>query len=233
MLSVGEIRSTARQILNGKWKDAALLNVIPVLIAIIFTGEASNTLDFFGIEFFDQNVVNEATEYSMNNFINFKSIIVDLVTILFATGVAFTLLDLVRNSQFKIDPLSDSLRIFKQGHVIQVLAIYIITGFFVILWSLLLIIPGIIASLAYSQAYYIYKDSEANGENLTVMDCISRSKELMAGYKGKLFLLELSFIGWHLIGALTFGLGYLFITPYIQTAKAVFYNDLLDNSQVY
>lgn len=49
MLSVGEIRSTARQILNGKWKDAALLNVIPVLIAIIFTGEASNTLDFFGI----------------------------------------------------------------------------------------------------------------------------------------------------------------------------------------
>ncbi|API88656.1 hypothetical protein BKP56_04850 [Marinilactibacillus sp. 15R] len=233
MLSVGEIRSTARQILNGKWKDAALLNVIPVLIAIIFTGEASNTLDFFGIEFFDQNVVNEATEYGMNNFINFKSIIVDLVTILFATGVAFTLLDLVRNSHSKIDPLSDSLRIFKQGHVIQVLAIYIITGFFVILWSLLLIIPGIIASLAYSQAYYIYKDSEANGENLTVMDCISRSKELMAGYKGKLFLLELSFIGWHLIGALTFGLGYLFITPYIQTAKAVFYNDLLDNSQVY
>lgn len=233
MLSVGEIRSTARQILNGKWKDAALLNVIPVLIAIIFTGEASNTLDFFGIEFFDQNVVNEATEYSMNNFINFKSIIVDLVTILFATGVAFTLLDLVRNSHSKIDPLSDSLRIFKQGHVIQVLAIYIITGFFVILWSLLLIIPGIIASLAYSQAYYIYKDSEANGENLTVMDCISRSKELMDGYKGKLFLLELSFIGWHLIGALTFGLGYLFITPYIQTAKAVFYNDLLDNSQVY
>lgn len=233
MLSVGEIRSTARQILNGKWKDAALLNVIPVLIAIIFTGEASNTLDFFGIEFFDQNVVNEATEYGMNNFINFKSIIVDLVTILFATGVAFTLLDLVRNSHSKIDPLSDSLRIFKQGHVIQVLAIYIITGFFVILWSLLLIIPGIIASLAYSQAYYIYKDSEANGENLTVMDCISRSKELMDGYKGKLFLLELSFIGWHLIGALTFGLGYLFITPYIQTAKAVFYNDLLDNSQVY
>ncbi|SFK41950.1 Uncharacterized membrane protein [Marinilactibacillus piezotolerans] len=233
MLSVGEIRSTARQILNGKWKDAALLNVIPVLIAIIFTGEASNTLDFFGIEFFDQNVVNEATEYGMNNFINFKSIIVDLVAILFATGVAFTLLDLVRNSHSKIDPLSDSLRIFKQGHVIQVLAIYIITGFFVILWSLLLIIPGIIASLAYSQAYYIYKDSEANGENLTVMDCISRSKELMAGYKGKLFLLELSFIGWHLIGALTFGLGYLFITPYIQTAKAVFYNDLLDNSQVY
>lgn len=178
-------------------------------------------------------MVNEATEYGMNNFINFKSIIVDLVTILFATGVAFTLLDLVRNSHSKIDPLSDSLRIFKQGHVIQVLAIYIITGFFVILWSLLLIIPGIIASLAYSQAYYIYKDSEANGENLTVMDCISRSKELMDGYKGKLFLLELSFIGWHLIGALTFGLGYLFITPYIQTAKAVFYNDLLDNSQVY
>lgn len=233
MLSVGEIRSTARQILNGKWKDAALLNVIPVLIAIIFTGEASNTLDFFGIEFFDQNMVNEATEYGMNNFINFKSIIVDLVTILFATGVAFTLLDLVRNSHSKIDPLSDSLQIFKQGQVIQVLAIYIITGFFVILWSLLLIIPGIIASLAYSQAYYIYKDSEANGENLSVMDCISRSKELMAGYKGKLFLLELSFIGWHLIGALTFGLGYLFITPYIQTAKAVFYNDLLDNSQVY
>lgn len=233
MLSVGEIRRTARQILNGKWKDAALLNVIPVLIAIIFTGEASNTLDFFGIEFFDQNMVNEATEYGMNNFINFKSIIVDLVTILFATGVAFTLLDLVRNSHSKIDPLSDSLRIFKQGHVIQVLAIYIITGFFVILWSLLLIIPGIIASLAYSQAYYIYKDSEAKGENLSVMDCISHSKELMAGNKGKLFLLELSFIGWHLIGALTFGLGYLFITPYIQTAKAVFYNDLLDNSQVY
>lgn len=53
----------------------------------------------------------------------------------------------------------------------------------------------------------------------------------MDGNKGKLFVLELSFIGWHFIGGLTFGLGYLFITPYIQTAKAVFYNDLLDETQ--
>lgn len=231
MLPVGEIRRKARQILEGKWREVALLNIIPVLIAILFAGAATNTLDFFGLGFSDDNMVNEVTNYGMDNFIGFKRLIIDIVTMLFATGVSFTLLDLVRNSYYKIDPLSDALRIFKQGQIVSVIAIHIISGFFIILWSFLFIIPGIIAALAYSQAYYIYKDSEATGENLSALDCISRSKELMDGNKGKLFVLELSFIGWHFIGGLTFGLGYLFITPYIQTAKAVFYNDLLNETQ--
>lgn len=230
MITVGETKRRAKQLLNGNWRNAALLNVIPVLIALLLAGGVTETLDIIGMGASNQELVNEGVNLGLSYFVDFKEILVNLITILFTTAVSFTLLDLVRNPAYRIDPLNDSLRILKNGHAIQILAIYVITWVFTFLWSLLLIIPGIIAAYAYSQAYYIYKDSEANGENLSPTDCISQSKELMRGHKGRLFLLELSFIGWHILALFTFGLAYLFLTPYIETSKAVFYQDLLENS---
>ena len=87
------------------------------------------------------------------------------------------------------------------------------------LWSLLLIIPGIINAYSYALTPYIVHDNPGMSE----FDCLKRSQELMKGYKWKLFLLDLSFIGWMFLCVLTLGIGLLWLVPYMQTAHAEFY----------
>lgn len=102
------------------------------------------------------------------------------------------------------------------------LVMNLLTSLFVMLWTMLLIIPGIIAALSYSMAPYILlEDPDCSG-----YEAMKRSKELMNGHKGELFTLELSFIGWDLLCALTLGIGYLWLNPYKNAAKASFYREL-------
>jgi len=93
---------------------------------------------------------------------------------------------------------------------------------FCILWSLLLIIPGIIATIRYSQAYFILKDNPT----ISVLDTLKQSSEMMQGYKNDYFLLQLSFIGWGILCILTLGIGFLWLTPHIKTSNAIFYREL-------
>lgn len=93
------------------------------------------------------------------------------------------------------------------------------TSLLIFLWTLLLIIPGIIASYRYALAPYLM----AENPDMGVMEAIARSKELMNGNKWRLFCLELSFIGWHLLCALTLSIGYLWLAPYQNAAKTAFY----------
>jgi uncharacterized membrane protein len=102
------------------------------------------------------------------------------------------------------------------------LVLYLLITLFTLLWMLLLIIPGIIASFRYSQAYFILNDNPGMG----AMEAIRLSSELMNGQKWKLFLLNLSFIGWILLGIITLGIGFIWIMPYMMTASANFYEDL-------
>ena len=99
---------------------------------------------------------------------------------------------------------------------------------FIFLWMLLLIIPGIIASIAYSQTFYILAEDDTIGS----MDALRKSKEMMNGYKWKYFCLVLRFVGWFLLCILTFGIGFLWLSPYIQVSYAKFYEDLKTNQAV-
>jgi uncharacterized membrane protein len=105
----------------------------------------------------------------------------------------------------------------------KALAIYFLTLIFILLWALLLIIPGIIASYAYSQTWYLL----ANDPSLDAMEAIRRSKAMMQGHKWRLFCLVLRFIGWSLLCVLTLGIGLLWLIPYMSTSMACFHNDLL------
>ena len=96
----------------------------------------------------------------------------------------------------------------------------ILTAVFTFLWSLLLFIPGIIKRYAYSQAMYII----AENPNLGGREALKLSEEMMKGHKMELFVLELSFLGWHLLGAMTFFIGYIWIAPYINATMANYYN---------
>lgn len=92
------------------------------------------------------------------------------------------------------------------------------------LWALLLIVPGIIKYYSYSMTDYVLHDNP----ELKYNGAIDRSIELMKGHKMKLFMLDLSFIGWILLGILTCGIGMLWVYPYWLTSRAAFYNDLLE-----
>ena len=98
---------------------------------------------------------------------------------------------------------------------------------FTALWTLLFIVPGIVKGYAYSMAYYISLDHPEWGWK----ECIEESKRITQGHKGELFVLDLSFIGWYIVGSLCFGIGTLWVSPYHYTAKANYYEALKANSQ--
>jgi uncharacterized membrane protein len=132
-------------------------------------------------------------------------------------GIAIFSLAISRNQEAKVHQVFDGF-----NHFGKALATYLLMLLFIILWSLLLIIPGIIAGLSYSMAFYIFADNPT----INAMEAIDRSKQMMYGYKWKLFLLQLSFIGWGLLCLLTFGIGFLWLMPYMQISFAKFYDDI-------
>ena len=103
-----------------------------------------------------------------------------------------------------------------------------LVGLFTFLWSLLFIVPGIVKGLAYSQTFFIINENP----ELTGKQAIDASQEMMRGHKGELFGLDLSFLGWYLLGAFPV-LGYavqLWSRPYIATTKTLYYEHLLAQS---
>ena len=91
----------------------------------------------------------------------------------------------------------------------------ILIAIFTFLWSLLFIIPGIVKAYSYAMTPYIVHDNP----EMPVRECIRQSQRMMKGYKMKLFLLDLSFIGWILLGIFSFGIGLLWVLPYMETAR--------------
>lgn len=98
----------------------------------------------------------------------------------------------------------------------------LLRGLYIVLWTLLLIIPGIIKMLSYSMTPFIL----AENPNLTASQAIDLSKQMMEGHKMDLFILNLTFIGWYLLNTLTLGIGSLWLNPYVNASYAAFYREL-------
>ena len=98
---------------------------------------------------------------------------------------------------------------------------------FTFLWSLLLVIPGIVKALSYFMTPYILAESK----NVTATDALKLSMRMTQGYKGEIFVMALSFIGWTILTGLTGGLLGIFYTgPYIYTSFAGLYDELKRNA---
>lgn len=106
--------------------------------------------------------------------------------------------------------------------------IFLMTTIFTFLWSLLLVIPGIIKALSYSMAYRVKIDHPEYDWRA----CITESEKLMKGHKMEYFVLQLSFIGWLFVGAICFGIGTLWVAPYMEATNAHFYNELVKQPTV-
>jgi uncharacterized membrane protein len=105
----------------------------------------------------------------------------------------------------------------------KALAAYLLVTLFTGLWMLLLIVPGIIAAISYSQTFFLLADDTRLGP----LEAIRKSRQIMHGYKWKYFCLCLRFVGWVLLCILTLGIGFLFLGPYMQVSYARFYDDLI------
>jgi uncharacterized membrane protein len=100
---------------------------------------------------------------------------------------------------------------------------YMFMCLFIILWTLLLIVPGVIAAISYSMTFFILIDNpEISGK-----DAIKKSKELMKGNKYKYFCFLVRFLGWFLLSILSFGIGFLWLIPYFMVSHAKFYESLI------
>ena len=140
-----------------------------------------------------------------------------------AVGICIFTLGLSRDENARLEQIFEGFKNYG-----TVLGAYLLMVVFIFLWALLLIIPGIIAAIAYSQTFYILAEDDTIGS----MDALRKSKEMMNGYKWKYFCLGLRFIGWALLCVLTLGIGFLWLSPYIQVSYAKFYEDLKTNQTV-
>jgi uncharacterized membrane protein len=148
------------------------------------------------------------------------SIITLLVTGAFTLGVATFALAIARKEDAKLEMIFSGFKYFG-----KTLGLYLLMMLFVLLWMLLLIIPGYIAAISYSLAFYLMSDDP----NIGAMEAIDKSKKMMYGYKWKYFCLGLRFIGWMLLGILSLGIGFLWIIPYMSVSFAKFYDDVKAN----
>ena len=115
--------------------------------------------------------------------------------------------------------LGDLFVAFKKDNYANAVIVPFLTYLFIFLWSLLLIIPGIIKSLSYSLTPYIMSEYP----HLKGTTAITLSRKMTRGFKGDIFVLYLSFIGWYLLGALACGIGIVFVEPYVQATVANMY----------
>ncbi len=108
---------------------------------------------------------------------------------------------------------------FKNKRYWDILLTLLVRDIFLIGWFLLLIIPGIIKSYSYRMTTYIL----AENPNIGRTRAIELSKEMTRGEKLDIFVLDLSFIGWYILGLLALGIGILFVQPYYDATNAALY----------
>lgn len=194
-----EIRYEAREALSGNWFKSAGLLIILTVIGGIFSYVSGVVED---------NIL--------------LSILVTLVSIFVSVCTTGTTVKYFLNlaDHIKIGYSASMEYGIKNAWPFFKLSLAI--GLKVLAWSLLLVIPGIIASIRYSQAMFI----KIENPEVRTFDAIKLSSNMMAGHKWRYFCLFLSFIGWSLLALLTLGIGLFWVSAYYTTARARFYRNL-------
>ncbi len=191
MLTSTQYKDLALQSLNSKWGKGAIVTFIYLAIS-----GALSSFDF----------IKEGL----------GSVISLLVGLPLAYGLYCFFLGISRNEPVTNGNLFDGFKDFK-----RIFLTTLLQNIYTLLWTLLLIVPGIIKSYSYAMTPYVLKDNPELSNNAA----IEESMRMMEGKKMKLFLLDLSFIGWAILSVLTLCIGFLFLIPYMYTARAHFYDD--------
>ena len=204
-----ELRAQARERLEGQWGTFVLMTFLMLVIQTILQipGYIGSLLEILSPE-------NVLASLSFSNISN----ILSLLALPLSWGLTVSLLRNHREESVDLENLFDG---FRGGRYTRVFCALFLVNLFTFLWTLLLIIPGIIKAFSYALTPYIIMDEP----ELTAKQAIARSCEIMQGRRWKLFCLSLSFIGWGILSLLTFGIGFLWLAPYMNASIAAFYED--------
>ena len=198
MLSRPELKNQALAMLRGKWAQPVVATLIVTLVTAFTQGG---------------NQTHSAT------FITLGTLVALLIAENLQFGYSVGMLRFNRGRENTVNEMINAG--FKEDYG-RVLGIMLLGTLFILLWCLLLIIPGIIKAYAYIMAPYIAEDNPELGPR----ECLRRSEAMMYGHKMDLFILHLSYIGWILLGILSLGIGLLWVSPWIEMAQVKFYEEL-------
>lgn len=199
MKTNSQVRAAGRADLSGHWGEAAMLTLVYYIISGAFNA-----------------VVCGAASLAFSE----ASSLLSVLLLPMAWGYACTFIALHRredNDAFDIWHLIDGYRDFRRIFCTELL-MYIYAA----LWTLLLIIPGIVKGCSYAMTDFILRDRK----DLSGNAAISMSQAMMAGHKMDYFLLELSFLGWGILCIFTLGIGFFWLVPYMAAARANFYEEV-------
>ncbi len=220
------IKSNARDFIRGRlWMFWSVLLVVGIIESLanslpqwIFGDRLSNLSDIIAGN--PDNIPKEISS-SVFGWYYVLNVLITIVLIPLNIGVAQNVLAWSRGedvNKWKVlfGGFNSAKIFFKQVGVV------VLNTILCALWAILLIVPGIIKGLAYSMYPYVLRDEP----DLSVWQTLKKSEAIMKGYKGKLFLMYLSFVGWFILGAFTFGILYIWLTPYVMTSTVKFYDDV-------
>ena len=239
MRTASDLRKSARNALNGNWKLAVLTGLLAAVLGAVENFGSNVSVNINGSQLQASFQYARKTIFSTANGINsdIKPLFIGGFTHIVILGliiaIGFLLLGSVISvgyAKFNLNLVDRSEYAFKNlfayfSYWKITMAARILQGIFITLWSLLFIIPGIIAYFNYAMTEFIL----AENPNLSATEAIGISKKMMQGNKFRLFCLDLSFIGWEVLCVLTLGIGNLWLIPYKRAAIAAFYRDLCDN----
>lgn len=199
-------KNEALSALRGNWANALVATIILVALTLFFSSnDAINS-------YYQRIVINPFIGYSLS----FVSLFVLLPL---AVGYSNSMRVLLETGDNRLTNNSFSLGFGNWLHVVWGM---ILSTIYIFLWTLLLIIPGLIKSYSYALTPYILVEHPEMSAN----EAIEESMRLMDGHKFDLFYLQLSFIGWAILSILSLGLGFFWLIPYQMTAQAAFYRDI-------
>jgi uncharacterized membrane protein len=184
----------SREALRGKWGIAILTFFIYALLTT-----TSGTMRTHG------------------SFLTISSTLTLIIAGPLALGAAIFSLSISRGKEARLEVIFLGFNNFGTA-----LVTYLLLLLYIFLWTLLLIVPGIIAALGYSLTFYILADDP----NIKPQDALKKSKSMMDGYKEKLFYLSLRFLLLAILCILTLGIGFLWLIPYVHVTMAKFYDDV-------
>lgn len=209
------LRLEARNALSEQWLMAAFITLIFSLIM----GAPAFFQSYHNYEY----IAHLSNGLPIHSSTSFFGSIGGILLLPISYGFQVLFLKRLRGEELNIGSLFDGFNDYG-----RILGTVLLKAVYTFLWSLLLVIPGVIKIYSYAMTSYILFDEPELRNNAA----IEKSMAMMAGHKMKLFMLDLSFIGWGLLCIFTFGIGFFWLQPYMTTARAAFYEDIKSNLQV-
>ena len=197
-----------------------------------FTEHENDDVDWEGAEAVLDDIQMDIRPQDIVAVVFTVIVVLIVAAIVLAVGIALDVLLLnpvqVGINRFMVKSLDDTARIAEVGYTFDHnykngVKVMFFKDLYVVLWSLLFIVPGIYKAYQYRMVPYIL------GENpdMTYQEVLQRSKDMMDGQKWDAFVLDLSFILWHMLGGITCGLAEIFyVAPYVNLTDAALYSRL-------